>query len=502
MIWIDANTVFGAYALRSVDLSVGRLLALMRKHGFAQAVTCSTTGIFYDAASGNEETLRVCAEHPELIPAATINPSKYYEDGEVARLAGRGFRLLRLFNAVQGWPVRGYTPFEVVCVEADQAGLPIMLDANSLGDISAVGEVARRMKVPVIVAGCNYAHQAEAIAVARRTPNLYVELHRLTSPDGIELLSREIGADRLVYGSQAPLNYMGHTRIILEEAVVDEADRAAIAGGNLARILDLPPAPEVAPETGAEAFPPPSLRMKKIDIHGHLGHWYSPEKDHLAALVAALRKWNIERSILSSTRSLLVDMETGNREVESAVEAHEELLGYVYVDPTRPEAATAEIERYANHPGFVGIKSRPDYHGVRVESPAFREILAAAAEYRLPALIHYWGVAPPTAHIAMAEEFDLPIILAHAGGDLWKQCIDAVRECSNIYLDFCSSIADAGKIEYGIATVGAERVLYGTDVMLIHPAWTMGMYLDAEISEEARRLIFRENALRLFRLDL
>jgi len=243
--------------------------------------------------------------------------------------------------------------------------------------------------------------------------------------------------------------------------------------------------------------------VKRIDVHGHLGPWYSPDDGaHLGALLAALRKWDIERTILSAARSLLVDMETGNREVEAAVEAYDELLGYVYVDPTRPDAAVAEIERYASHPKLVGIKSRPDYHDERIDSPAFRPILEAAAAHRLPALIHFWEPGPPHAHIAVAEEFDLPIILAHAGGNLWKQCVDAVAGHPNIYLDFCSSIADAGKIEYGVAAVGADHVVLGTDLMLIHPAWTMGMFLDAEITDADRRLILRENAIRLFGLDL
>ena len=46
------------------------------------APTAAANSVWYFGQSG----------YPELIPAATINPSKYYEDGEVARLAGRGCR--------------------------------------------------------------------------------------------------------------------------------------------------------------------------------------------------------------------------------------------------------------------------------------------------------------------------------------------------------------------------------------------------------------------------
>lgn len=245
---IDANTVFGGYCVRAVDASLERLLALMRRHAVKRAVTCSTTGIFYDPAPGNDETLAACAGHPELIPAGTVAPTKLGAAETVGRLAERGFRLLRLFNAVQKWPVRSFAPFDDVLAAADEALLPVMLDVQAQGDFTALAEAARRVNVPVIVCGCNYHHLAEAIAVARRTPNLYVELHQLTVPDGIEMLCRHVGADRVIYGSWAPLNYVGHTLMILAGAEVTDAERTAIAGGNIERILDQGRSPgEAAP---------------------------------------------------------------------------------------------------------------------------------------------------------------------------------------------------------------------------------------------------------------
>jgi len=242
--------------------------------------------------------------------------------------------------------------------------------------------------------------------------------------------------------------------------------------------------------------------MKLVDVHGHLGAWTSPVGGGVEPLIAMVRKWNIERCILSAARALLVDLKTGNRELEAAVEQHDELLGYVYIDPTHPDESVAEIERYAGHPKFVGVKSRPEYHDLKLDAPEYRPALEAAAAHRMPALIHYWHPRPPSEHMALADELDLPIILAHVGGESWKICAEAVTDCPNIYLDYACSRADAGKIEHGLAHVGADRILLGTDLMLIHPAWTIGMYESAEITDADRRKIFRTNAIRLFNLDL
>jgi predicted TIM-barrel fold metal-dependent hydrolase len=236
---LDANTVFGGYIKRSLDVGLGRLLSLLRDHRILRAVTCCTTGVFYEHRTGNEETLAACAAHPELVPAGTIHPQRCFGGEEVGRLKERGFRLLRLFNALQGWPVQTFRPFEMICAAADEAGLPILLDVAGVGSLTAIGQVAQRLTVPVIVAGLNYHGIAEAVAVGREVPNLIMELHQLTVPDGTETLCRFLGSDRLVYGSWAPFNYIRHTLMILEAADISAADRKAIACGNMARILGL-----------------------------------------------------------------------------------------------------------------------------------------------------------------------------------------------------------------------------------------------------------------------
>jgi predicted TIM-barrel fold metal-dependent hydrolase len=49
-----------------------------------------------------------------------------------------------------------------------------------------------------------------------------------------------------------------------------------------------------------------------------------------------------------------------------------------------------------------------------------------------------------------------------------------------------------------VAEVGAERILYGSDLTWIDPRTQLGMILDAEVTDEDKALILRDNALRLF----
>ena len=54
---------------------------------------------------------------------------------------------------------------------------------------------------------------------------------------GIESLVAEYGASRLLFGSGFPESYIGGMMLALRHARIPEEAKAAIAGGNLERIL-------------------------------------------------------------------------------------------------------------------------------------------------------------------------------------------------------------------------------------------------------------------------
>ena len=93
---------------------------------------------------------------------------------------------------------------------------------------------------------------------------------------------------------------------------------------------------------------------------------------------------------------------------------------------------------------------------------------------------------------------DVPIIMAHMGGDAWREGLRAAAESPNLYVDMCASWADADKVAEAVDALGPERVLFGSDFTLFDPAHTLGMIEDAVLSDEARELILHGNAERLF----
>ncbi len=69
----------------------------------------------------------------------------------------------------------------------------------------------------------------------------------------------------------------------------------------------------------------------------------------------------------------------------------------------------------------------------------------------------------------------------------------------NVYVDTSSAQSImAGLIEFGVRELGAERLLYGTDTPLYFAGMQRARIDQADIRDAEKRLILRENALRLF----
>lgn len=242
--------------------------------------------------------------------------------------------------------------------------------------------------------------------------------------------------------------------------------------------------------------------MRVIDSHCHLGYWPFPQ-DNLSAseLAAGLRSAGIDKGICSSGLAIVYDFREGNRRLDEAVAEHPELLGYVTVNLNYPDEGIAEVDRYRRRPGFVGAKIHPMYSRQPLSTPAGRRVVAALAERHCPLLVHTYSSAieSPWAVVPVAKEYpELPIIMAHMGGDRWWEGLEAAGESPNLHVDPCATWADADKVAWAVRKLGAERVLFGSDYPLFDAGYTLGMIEDAEIADEERELILYGNAERIF----
>jgi uncharacterized protein len=240
--------------------------------------------------------------------------------------------------------------------------------------------------------------------------------------------------------------------------------------------------------------------MPIIDVHAHLGTgpWLIADQD---ALLRAMQRARIDTAVVSSRLAVASNFAEGNFKLKTVLETAPQLLGYLVVNPTYVEQSITEMRRYLGTPRFVGVKLHPDASGQPLDSAATREVVNAYRRYAKPLLVHVWGSAQVRALEALAAEAPtVKMIVAHAGGDAFAECLALATKCLNLLLEPFTGGADQGKIEEAVAKIGAHRVLFGTNFPTLNPGVALGMLADAGISEAERAQILSGNAAKLFQL--
>jgi predicted TIM-barrel fold metal-dependent hydrolase len=236
---VDINTLFGPLPASSSDLAVDALLDLMQTHNVQSACTLSTLGILLDAALGNSATRAACAEQPQLIPVATLNPTVFVGDtGVLDQCVADGFRLLRFFPAEQGWKV-DFAPFHWLLDATQEAGLPVMVNIAGLGEITDLTRAAGARSGVVILSRVDRETLAEAVAALRMFPEWYIETSNLLAPGCLRLAVDCVGPERLLFGTGSPALPTASGLHTVRYAGLDEETTTMILGANASRALSL-----------------------------------------------------------------------------------------------------------------------------------------------------------------------------------------------------------------------------------------------------------------------
>jgi uncharacterized protein len=247
------------------------------------------------------------------------------------------------------------------------------------------------------------------------------------------------------------------------------------------------------------------------DLHCHLSGMpgRTPE-ERLEKLLTYADRLGVTRLCLSMGLELAEDpspekMRRENDEVLCAIRAFPgRAFGLVYLNPKHTQASFDELNRCVGDGPMVGVKL---WMARRCNAPELDPLVARATELNAPILQHTWlnavGNQPeestPMDFVELAQRHpEAMLICGHSGGD-WELGLRVIRPQRNVRADLAGSDPTAGFTEMAVRELGAERVIYGSDVSGRSFASQLGKILGAEISEPARQLILAGNLKRLLR---
>lgn len=241
--------------------------------------------------------------------------------------------------------------------------------------------------------------------------------------------------------------------------------------------------------------------FRLYDTHAHLGQARHSGRCHTTGdLLRQMDASGVDRAMLIPF-PVVEDHRAEHDKIAAAVSSYpDRFAGAACLYPFLPEAEFKGELRRCVELGFRALKLQPQYHGLNPVSSRNEFYFAAAAEHRLPLIVHTGAGTPftlPSLFIMPARKFpDLTIILGHAGGSSYfLETIVAASVCPNIYIELSSLMPH--HITEIMAHVPAERLMVGADLPESLPT-EMHKVLTMSISDEEKRKILWETATRLF----
>lgn len=256
--------------------------------------------------------------------------------------------------------------------------------------------------------------------------------------------------------------------------------------------------------------------MNIFDAHVHMARHVAPWRtdDSPADMVAAARRWGITRQIvmsLGNTGYIVYPTPQELREANSHVielmaQFPGEVIGFCYVSPQHPTESLEEIRRCVAEGPMPGIKL---WVATKASDPAVDPILREAARLGVPVLQHAWykttgnmaDESSPADVADMARRHpDVTIQMAHLNGG-GERGVQDIAPYGNIIVDTSGGEPEAGLLEYAVAELGAERIVFGSDAPGRDYSVQLGKVLGADLTEEQRRLILSANMLRILGIE-
>lgn len=252
--FLDANTFIGRVATPEPMWfhSKEELLAELEYYRIQEAIVTHALARDYHPSYGNALLERALQAERRLRSCWVLPVHPHPDEPPVERLVDNmldaGVRIARVYPpnrvpfTVTSW--FGYDVFRAL--EAHR--VPVLLTDSDLGawpDQGKKGYTAEMVydlcqafpALPIVVVRFNYQLTHLIYPMLREFNNLFLEISNYTTHRGVELLVKEFGSHRLIFGSGMPMQNPGAALAILRYAGISDADKRDIAGDNLRRLM-------------------------------------------------------------------------------------------------------------------------------------------------------------------------------------------------------------------------------------------------------------------------
>lgn len=238
-----------------------------------------------------------------------------------------------------------------------------------------------------------------------------------------------------------------------------------------------------------------------IDCHMHLKNGDVYKTEHTGEeIVKALDKAGIDKGVVFA---ICTSSRESTEMVYKEVSKYpDRLIGFAYARPCYDRIVADEVRFALAERNMKGVKIHRGETLLNKE--VIGPVLEVAIEHDVPCLIDSGNDYAAISGI-VSQYPELKLILAHLGsptGDVTEidKYIELARNHENVYLD-TAFVPTYWKIKDAVERLGPQKVLYGSDGILVDPRTEL-MKIDVlDFPAETKEYIYYKNIARLLKLD-
>ncbi|MEX2569031.1 MAG: amidohydrolase family protein [Cyclobacteriaceae bacterium] len=489
------------------------LLSEMDHYGIAEALVVDSLSRENHPKDGNRRILEVTENNPRLhrgwsamppgIKSEQIPPYDFVNEMRRHQVGALFLYPNQYFFNLSDWSV------DDLLDPVSESNVPVFInpvESNGRGgsdatDWDGVVSLCRRWpSIPIVVSENRIRRSQRLLYKALDAcPNLHLEISAYWLHRGIEYITERWGARRLLFGSGWP-NFGQHmTLATLTTAEISDHDKRIIAGDNLRGLLSWcklkhPVVSFPDPDDEFVEFGRSGVRPEKMtfyDVHGHLGennaHYHVPAST-IKEVVKDMDRLGLNKVCVMSFAGVYSDEIFGNDIVGKAIKKFpNRFIGFTLLSPNRGRKEMLLELKRGEKLGMRGIKLIPSYQGYPVDGPLIDVACKWANEHRQIIINHDWG--SPSQMQRLVEKYpNACFITAHTT----TAYADIMKDHPNMFVCSVPLLKPRG-CEEVVKAIGADRFLFGTDLLDLPIAWNLGPIIFARISTQEKRLILGEN---------
>lgn len=517
-IYIDAHAFLGRSSYREdrIPFSAEDLIEEMRYYRVHASIVCSNSTKDYSFIKGNDEIIDLTFKNRRIFGVGTVIPGIQYEIPEgKAYLKKLKDSSIKAFKVYPHSLSHGFSPFflEELAEYMSCNGLPLLVEISETywGELRSVLQAFPDMNI--LLCNTDWSMNRFLFPLMDKFRNLFFEINANQANDILSTCKNNFGTDRVLFGTCYPYKVMGGLKALIEYADISDADKDNIASRNAIKLFGLN-ANEIDDygdtEYGLDEISSKvdmGLPLKDelvIDAHAHLVDSKHVTVSYIPIIhsdehnmIRKMDRLGIDKMIICPWEGLTTNGLAANETSIAAVNAYPgRIEAYAMCNPNYPDDLIKVISVFHKEKRFPGLKPYYPFNRYDLLGEKYKEWFEYADQNKLIMLVHTSvpGIVPKIEKLS-CEYKNVAFLLAHSGAsyETANENLELAQKRRNVYLEITYTSLTNGIIEYLVSSIGADRVIFGTDAPMRDPAPQLAWICYAKISVEEKRKILGLN---------